>query len=433
MKSKFKQINSFAWRFATICLLAVLGVACSDSETTDTTRFTLYYTGLTDIGPSMSGTIASPTYKGSTPYDFVITNVTLNGEQYNTTEIFEIDSNTGAITLTSAKDTPVGLFKISVSCYSDGKRYDYADVIEVNMMKPVPDGIIVEPNWLETDYENIINNDDALQLPTAHVKTDGNHISITGYKIASVMYNNVAIDQPNKYFTISNSGEFSIVKGNTAIKPGVYTISLRLITAAVDEEEEEGIFENAIQVNITSKPLSLVYTPNEGKIEEETAQSGQTTFTSSVPEFVGSLEEIQYSISKITPATEKIQIDATTGVLTVATGHQFAAGENYVVNVKVANKFAPEGVESAEIIPSLSPMLICSFNSSGKFTNSYHTSSPMKLAAFSTLNAIACVALVAEYVKLATGLIYSTVLSVKHSSNSTPSGANLFATFTLTT
>lgn len=115
------------------------------------------------------------------------------------------------------------------------------------MMKPVPDGIIVEPNWLETDYENIINNDDALQLPTAHVKTDGNHISITGYKIASVMYNNVAIDQPNKYFTISNSGEFSIVKGNTAIKPGVYTISLRLITAAVDEEEEEGIFENAIK------------------------------------------------------------------------------------------------------------------------------------------------------------------------------------------
>lgn len=348
MKSKFKQINSFAWRFATICLLAVLGVACSDSETTDTTRFTLYYTGLTDIGPSMSGTIASPTYKGSTPYDFVITNVTLNGEQYNTTEIFEIDSNTGAITLTSAKNTPVGLFKISVSCYSDGKRYDYADAIEVNMMKPVPDGIIVEPNWLETDYENIINNDDALQLPTAHVKTDGNHISITGYKIASVMYNNVAIDQPNKYFTISNSGEFSIVKGNTAIKPGVYTISLRLITAAVDKEEEEGIFENAIQVNITSKPLSLVYTPNEGKIEEETAQSGQTTFTSSVPEFVGSLEEIQYSISKITPATEKIQIDATTGVLTVATGHQFAAGENYVVNVKVANKFAPEGVEFEE-------------------------------------------------------------------------------------
>lgn len=104
------------------------------------------------------------------------------------------------------------------------------------------------------------------------------------------MYNNVAIDQPNKYFTISNSGEFSIVKGNTAIKPGVYTISLRLITAAVDEEEEEGIFENAIQVNITSKPLSLVYTPNEGKIEEETAQSGQTTFTSSVPEFVGRTE-----------------------------------------------------------------------------------------------------------------------------------------------
>ena len=347
MKPTFKQINSFTWRFAAICLLAILGTACSDSETTDTTRFTLYYTGLTDIGPSMSGTIASPTYKGSTPYDFAITSVTLNGEPYST-EMFEIDSSTGAITLTSIKETPVGLFKISVSCYSDGKRYDYADAIEVNMMKPVPDGITVEPNWLETDYENIISNDNALQLPTAQVKTNGNHISITGYKIASVMYNNTAIDQPNKYFAISNSGEFAIVKGNTAVKPGVYTISLRLMTAAVDEEEEEGIFENAIQVNITSKPLSLVYTPNEGKIEEETALSGQTTFISSAPEFIGSLEEIQYSISQVIPATDKIQIDATTGVLSVATGHQFTAGENYVISVKVANKFAPEGVEFEE-------------------------------------------------------------------------------------
>lgn len=264
MKSKIKQINSFAWRFAAICLLAVLGTACSDSETTDTTRFTLYYTGLTDIGLSMSGTIASPTYKGSAPYDFAITNVTLNGEQYSATDIFEIDGGTGAVTLNSVKETPVGLFKISVSCYSDGKRYEYTDAIEVNMMKPIPDGITVEPNSLETDYENIISDDDALELPTAQVKTDGNHISITGYKIASVMYNNAAIAQPNKYFAISNSGEFSIVKGNTAITPGVYTISLRLVTAAVDEEEEEGIFENAIQVNVTSKPLSVVYTPNEG-------------------------------------------------------------------------------------------------------------------------------------------------------------------------
>lgn len=348
MKSKFKQINSFAWRLAAICLLAVLGAACSDSETTDTTRFTLYYTGLTDIGPSMSGTIASPTYKGSAPYDFAITNVTLNGEQYNATDIFEIDGGTGAVTLTSVKETPVGLFKISVSCYSDGKRYEYTDAIEVNMMKPIPDGITVEPNNLETDYENIISDDDALELPTAQVKTDGNHISITGYKIASVMYNNAAIAQPNKYFAISNSGEFSIVKGNTAITPGVYTISLRLVTAAVDEEEEEGIFENAIQVNVTSKPLSVVYTPNEGKLEEETALSGQTSFNSSAPEFVGSLEDIQYSISKVTPATDKIQIDATTGVLSVAKGHQLSAGNNYVVNVKVANKFAPEGVEFEE-------------------------------------------------------------------------------------
>ena len=63
------------------CIIAMLAIvlgisSCKDDFTTDDGSFALYYTSMTDIGPSMTGVIASPTYKGATPYDFKITGVT---------------------------------------------------------------------------------------------------------------------------------------------------------------------------------------------------------------------------------------------------------------------------------------------------------------------------------------------------------------------
>jgi hypothetical protein len=57
--------------------MSVVYTSCDDTETTDSTKFTIFYSGMTDIGPSMSGRISSPTYKGNTPSDFAITKVTL--------------------------------------------------------------------------------------------------------------------------------------------------------------------------------------------------------------------------------------------------------------------------------------------------------------------------------------------------------------------
>ena len=78
-----------------------------------------------------------------------------------------------------------------------------------------------------------------------------------------------------------------------------------------------GIFENALEINVTSRPLSLTYTPNEGKIEEEGELSPETTFQSNLPVLKGSTEGLAYSISSISPSTDKITIDPTTGVLSV--------------------------------------------------------------------------------------------------------------------
>ena len=83
-----------------VIAVTIVNSSCSDTETTDSTKFTIYYTGMTDIGPSMTGVISSPTYKGGTPYDFAITRITLDGEPFSDS-IFAIDSETGKITLNS--------------------------------------------------------------------------------------------------------------------------------------------------------------------------------------------------------------------------------------------------------------------------------------------------------------------------------------------
>ena len=120
--------------------------------------------------------------------------------------------------------------------------------------------------------------------------TEGNHISITNYTIASVVWNETIIEDPDTYFTVSETGEISIIKGNQNIQPGKYILSFKLTTAATGEDPEMGIFENALEIHVTSRPLSLTYTPNEGKIEEEGELSPETTFQSNPPVLKGSTE-----------------------------------------------------------------------------------------------------------------------------------------------
>ena len=98
MRSKLLNITSRLLGVLIVIAVTIVNSSCSDTETTDSTKFTIYYTGMTDIGPSMTGVISSPTYKGSAPYDFAITRITLDGEPFSDS-IFAIDSETGKITL----------------------------------------------------------------------------------------------------------------------------------------------------------------------------------------------------------------------------------------------------------------------------------------------------------------------------------------------
>lgn len=339
MRSKLQNITSRFLAILMVVGLCVTNSSCTDPETTDSTKFALFYAGITDIGPSMSFNLDAPTYIGGAPSDFAITRVTLNGETYDTNS-FAIDTNTGSISLSNTSELPVGLYTLSVSCYSNGNYYEFKDIVTINMMKPVPDGISVEPNKISAEFADIISTESTIELPTAQVTTEGDHISIQKYIIANVRKDGVLVEE-NDFFTISSTGEISIVKGESKIQPGKYVLDLKLTTAIVDEAAEEGIFENAIEIDITSKPLTLTYTPNTVKVEEN-AQN-----ISAVPTLVGSSEGLTYAIKSVSPTSSSVTIDPVTGVITLAANNQMEIGTTCEVSVTVTNQYGSTDFENA--------------------------------------------------------------------------------------
>ena len=130
--------------------------------------------------------------------------------------------------------------------------------------------------------------------------------------------------------------------GSQQLKPGVtrndrYTTG-PLAPGVVKYKDQDGdgvITTNDRTVIGNACLLYTSYTPNKGKMEEAT--EGPTSYTTNVPTLKGSLEGVVYRIANITPATDKIKIDASTGVISVVEVHDFKAGETYVIDVNVKN------------------------------------------------------------------------------------------------
>lgn len=358
MKSNLQNLTS---RFLAILMtigLCISGVSCTDPETTDSTKFAIFYAGVTDIGPSMNFNMSGPTYIGGTPSDFAITRVTLNGEAYDT-NCFQIESNTGAISISDTKDLAVGLYALSISCRANGSVYEFKDIVSINMMRAIPEGIYVEPNKIKVDFGDIIDSESTAELPTAQVTTNGEHISIQKYIITNVYKDGILTEEENNFFIISNTGEISIVKGESNIQPGKYTLDLKLTTAIVDEEAEEGIFTNAIEIDVTSKPLSLIYTPNPVKIEENAEN------ISAAPTFVGSTDGLTYAIKSIEPENSSISIDPTTGVITVAANNNLAVGTTCNISITATNQYGTkdfDNIYTMNIVEFIDPITKFTYN-----------------------------------------------------------------------
>ena len=327
--------------------------SCRDSELTDETEFAVYFAGGTDIGPGQSMNLTAPTWKGQTPSDFKIYRITLDGELYET-ESFSIESETGIISIRNTSSLEVGLYSLSISCKSGGNYYEFPDAVTVNMMKPVPDEIKVEPAELVVSLETIRTALFDSELPTAQVTTDGDHITVTSYSIANVHYDGATIENKN-YFSISEDGVISITMGNMDILPGVYTLDLKLTTAIADAESEEGIFTDALAINVTAPPMELVYSSSPARVEENYGH------TSAAPQLTGSRDGIVYSIKSVSPesAASVFSVDQSTGVITLAEANGLPIGTICSVSLTVTNDYGTadfDDVYNVTIVDFIAPI-----------------------------------------------------------------------------
>lgn len=324
MRSKLQNITSRFLAILMVVGLCITSSSCTDPETTDSTKFAIFYAGITDIGPSMNFNMSGPTYIGGTPSDFSITRITLDGEVYDT-DCFQIsDPSTGAIKLASTDNLPVGTYCISISCISNGRYYEFKDAITVNMLAPVPDGITVDPSEVTVDFADIYK-----ESASAQVKTEeGTHVHISKYEIIQ--------EEGKEYFAISNTGKITVNdKYEGEILPGKYVLNLKLTT-----EAGAGIYENAVTFNITSSPLTLTYKPASVRVEKDQA------YVSGAPTLKGSPEGLSYKIKSISPETSTISIDEQTGIITLAANNGLEIDNSYNVSVTATNQYGSKDFDN---------------------------------------------------------------------------------------
>ena len=347
-------------RKATAALVAltaiIVAVSSCKAELTDTGAFALHYPGITDIGPSTNMDI-TPTWHGGTPESFEIFSVKREDEAV-TAECFSIDPTTGVFSIRKSDNLPVGKYRIGIACKVGGERHEFAEAITVNMMPAIPEGIKVSPDKITILLSQVTNTGSDEELPTAQITTEGEHISIRNYLISGVRRDGKALANWDGLFSVDKSGKFSILKNNK-FNAGVYVIDFKLTTMVFGADSEEGLFSDALTVEVASAPISLVYNPSTAKVE-----AGES-YTSPVPEFIGSVTGLEFSIKKVIPESDKFSIDKTSGVITLAKGHEYAIGDEIVLSVSAKNNYGERDFDQVlriGIVEYIAPITLLAYN-----------------------------------------------------------------------
>lgn len=347
-------------RKATAALVAltaiIVAVSSCKAELTDTGAFALHYPGITDIGPSTNMDI-TPTWHGGTPESFEIFSVKREDEAV-TAECFSIDPTTGVFSIRKSDNLPVGKYRIGIACKVGGERHEFAEAITVNMMPAIPEGIKVSPDKITILLSQVTNTGSDEELPTAQITTEGEHISIRNYLISGVRRDGKALANWDGLFSVDKSGKFSILKNNK-FNAGVYVIDFKLTTMVFGADSEEGLFSDALTVEVASAPISLVYNPSTAKVE-----AGES-YTSPVPEFIGSVTGLEFSIKKVIPESDKFSIDKTSGVITLAKGHEYAIGNEIVLSVSAKNNYGERDFDQVlriGIVEYIAPITLLAYN-----------------------------------------------------------------------
>ena len=357
MKSIATKLTAYLLSLLAICVVS----SCEKNELTDGDKFALYYPGITDIGPSTNMNL-NPTYHGAKASDFKIYRVTLDGAEY-TTESFGIDSESGQVQLRNTDNLPVGLYALSISCVSDGALYEFPNLITVNMMRPIPEGITVEPARIELTLAQVTNLNSLEELPKAQIKTDGEHISIENYLISAVKRDGILVEEWAEFFAVNKKGEFSILKNIN-------------FAAVVGKDSEEGVYTDALVVDVVSPPISLEYAPSVAKVEYLTG------YVSSNPIFTGSANGLEYSIKSVIPEGTPVTIDQATGVITLVENHGLQPGASVMVSVSVKNNYGAKEFDQVlqmSIVEYIAPITKLDYNDSTVWQNTKFALSPLEV------------------------------------------------------
>lgn len=350
MKRLFNKV------IAGLLLVSAVFGACTKDELSEETGFMLFYPDVTDIGLSYNMNV-KPTYRGQTPSDFKVYYVTLDGSKCET-DAFSVEENTGVLQIRSNASMQVGLYAISISCVSGGKVYEFPDVVKVNLMRPAPAGITMDPAELELFVTQVNDVNSTDELPSSRVVTEGEHITIKSYHIANVRRDGQALEEWDKFFTIDNAaGVVSIIR-NPAFVPGDYVLDLKLLTTAVTMESEEGFFADALKVAIVSPPVELSYEPAVKKVEEGTG------FISQPPYYVASAKGLKFALKAVYPENTPLTVDEGTGVITLSEENTLAVGDEVLVSVTVSNAYGAKDFDQImkiDIVEYIEPISMFSY------------------------------------------------------------------------
>lgn len=327
----------FLWRVLAAAFVAVLtfGLAACNDDDTENGDFQLYYSDVTNIGPSMSFVSGAPSWYGGTPSAFAISAVTFEGAPVET-ESFSINELSGVITISNTDDLQPGTYRVSVLCVVGAGSYNFADIFVVNMLPAVPVELAVSAEEVEIPYEEAMESETTVKLSPV-----GESVSIIGYELVQ--------EEGKEYFAVTSAGVISVnSKFKGEILPGVYPLTVKLTTHA-----GTALFEDLVTVKITSAPLELTYAPAEGRMEYKMG------YQSTAPAMKGSPEEVVYSVKGVTPETDGIGIDPATGVLSVEKDVELTVGAKYTVDVTVTNRYGAtdfDGAFALEVIGYIAPI-----------------------------------------------------------------------------
>ena len=354
--------------------VAMVFASCNKEGFTDGDKFLLFYPDITDIGPSTNMTL-QPTYHGAKPHDFKVYNVKFNGETIQT-ECFGIEADNGRLLITDTDGLAVGVYSISISCKSGDQSYEFPDIIKVNMMKPVPDGVNVEPAEIVLMLTQVNNVNSEEVFPTAQIITEGNHVSIKSYRIANVTRDGVKMADWTGFFTIDEATGLIEIEKNGTFVAGKYVFDFRLVTSAAGASSEEGLFTNAFTVDVVSPPVSLAYEPEIKRVEEGSA------FVSAAPAYVASVKDLTFSLKSVYPETVPVTIDPVTGVLSLAAENGLQPGDQIQISIRVTNAYGTKDFDQVtriDIVDYIQPISKLSYNDSTVWHGTGYSLKPVEV------------------------------------------------------